>query len=465
VADRDPSIRTRKDVIAALRRGVVPEAGLALFATGMDRYVRVLDDELTDAAAGRGVFKAVRADYGGGKTFFARWLEARALEKGFAAAEVQVSETETPLYKLETVYRRAMERLATASVARNAFRSVVDGWLFGLEDELRAAGELKSDDPDTVAEAVGKALEQRLARVSAVNRSFAASLRAYHKAVLAADEPLAEGLIAWVSGQPNVAASVKRAADVKGEIDARAALTFFQGLLVVLRESGHKGLVLVLDEVETVQRQPRNIRDRSLNELRHLIDELDGGHLPGLYLLITGTPPFFEGRDGVKRLPPLDQRLSVNFGPDSRKDNLRQPQVRLLPFERPRLLEVGHRVRDLYPSSDDSVAKRVTDGVISGLAETVTGKLGGQVGIAPRLYLRTLVDVLDRTNDQPDYDPATDYKVTIDPVNDMTPEERLRAGYALGPDDIAALRVSDEDDAPPEPASRASDVRLEGLDP
>lgn len=463
--ERDPSVRTRKDVIAALRRGVVPEAGLALFASGMDRYVRVLDDELTDVAAGRGVFKAVRGDYGTGKTFFARWLEARALDKGFAAAEVQVSETETPLYKLETVYRRAMERLATASVPRNAFRSIVDGWLFGLEDELRAAGELTSDDPAAVAAAVGKALEQRLARVSAVNRSFAAALRAYHQATLAGDEPLAEGLIAWVTGQPNVAASVKRAADVKGEIDARAALTFFQGLLVVLRESGHKGVVLVLDEVETVQRQPRNVRDRSLNALRQLIDELDGGHLPGMYVLITGTPPFYEGRDGVKRLIPLDQRLSVSFGADPRKDNLRQPQVRLLPFERERLLEVGRRVRDLYPASDGAaLSERVPDKVIAGLADTVTGKLGGQVGIAPRLYLRTLVDVLDRVNDQPDYDPASDYTVEIEPHH-MTAEERMRAGYALGPEDIAALRVSDEDDAPPETAGRAADVRLEGLDP
>ena len=459
MAERDPSLRVKKDVIAALRRGTVPDTGLALYATGMDRYSRVLEAELDDAVAGRGVFKAVRGEWGEGKTFFARWLEARALERGLATAEVQISETETPLHKLETVYRRAMERLSTASVPKNAFRSIVDGWLYGLEDELRAAGELKSDEPIEVAAAVDAALEQRLKRVSQANQSFAAVLRAYHKAALAGNEALAQGLIAWISGQPNVPAAVKREGGVKGEIDTRAALTCFQGLLVVLKESGHKGLVLVLDEVETIQRQPRNVRDRSLEGLRKLIDELDAKSLPGLYLLITGTPSFFDGREGVQRLVPLHQRVHIDFGTDPRKDNLRAPQVRLLPFDRERLLEVGRRVRDLYPADDSTrVAERVGDGFLASMADAVIGKLGGSAGVSPRLFLRKLVDVLDRVNDQPDFDPAKEYVVELKP-EELNPLERQRAGIELSPGDLTALRPNERDEDP----ARADNVPLEGL--
>jgi hypothetical protein len=455
-------VRLRKDVISALRRGVVPEAGLDLYATGMDRYARVLGDELDDVAAGRGVLKAIRGEWGEGKTFFARWLEARALERGFATAEVQISDTETPLYRLETIYRRAMERLATRSVPRNAFRAVVDGWIYSIEDELRAAGELSSDSADVVAAAIDRALEQRLSRVSRTNQSFAAVLRAYHKAVVGQDEPLAQGLIAWISGQPNVAAAAKRAAGVKGEIDSRTALTFLQGLLVVLRESGHKGLVLVLDEVETIQRQPRNVRDRSLEGLRKLVDELESGTFPGLYVLVTGTPAFFDGREGIQRLPPLHQRLRVDFGADPRKDNLRLPQVRLLPFDRERLLEVGRRVRDLYPAHDAAgFTRRTPDAFLASLADAVTGKLGGHVGVAPRIFLRKLVDALDRVNDQPDFDPAREYAVDVR-AEDMNPAERARAGVELAPGDLEALRPSekDTDDRPRGPA----DVPLGDLD-
>ena len=102
-------------MIDALRRGTVPQAGLDLFAVGLERFESAIDDELAAVAAGGAAFKAVRGEYGSGKTFFARWLAERAKRQGFAVTEIQISETETPLHRLETVYRRLAERLATAS--------------------------------------------------------------------------------------------------------------------------------------------------------------------------------------------------------------------------------------------------------------------------------------------------------------------------------------------------------------
>ena len=108
------SAQRRREIIDALRRGTVPQRGLDVFAVGLERFEPALDEELRAVAAGGAGFKAVRGEYGSGKTFFARWLQERAKRLGFATAEVQISETETPLHRLETVYRRAMERLSTA---------------------------------------------------------------------------------------------------------------------------------------------------------------------------------------------------------------------------------------------------------------------------------------------------------------------------------------------------------------
>jgi hypothetical protein len=55
------------------------------------------------------------------------------------------------------------------------------------------------------------------------------------------DTAIAEGLVAWLSGQPNVAAGVKKIANIKGTVDHVAALSFVQGLLLVLKDSGHPG--------------------------------------------------------------------------------------------------------------------------------------------------------------------------------------------------------------------------------
>lgn len=89
------SAARRRTVIDALRRGAVPESGLDLLATGLDRFEAALDAELDAVASGGAVFKAVRGEYGSGKTFFTRWLGERAKRSNFAVAEIQISENET----------------------------------------------------------------------------------------------------------------------------------------------------------------------------------------------------------------------------------------------------------------------------------------------------------------------------------------------------------------------------------
>src|ERR1019366_5357583 len=267
----------RQQIVDALRRGTVPRRGLDLFAVGMDRFDKALDKELTSVAAGEGVFKAVRGDYGTGKTFFSRWLEHRALQRGFATAVVQISETDTPLYRMETVYRRALENLQTKEWEQGAFRSLVERWFYALEEEILAEGKILETDTEALGNAVAGLLEKRLASVSAIQPQFAAALRACHVARLAGDNATAEGLIAWLMAQPNVGPDIKRRAGIKGGVDGLGASGFFRGLLELLRQTGRKGLLLVLDECETIQRVRGDLREKSLNALRQLVDDLDGG--------------------------------------------------------------------------------------------------------------------------------------------------------------------------------------------
>ncbi|GAA4260837.1 BREX system ATP-binding protein BrxD [Dietzia aurantiaca] len=424
----------RTAIIDALRKGTVPAEGLDQLAVGLDRLAPILGEELDKVASGSAVFKAVRGEYGSGKTFFARWLQQQAIERGFAVAEVQISELETPLHRLETVYRRACEELRTAAVSRQAFRAVLDDWLLSVED----------DAADSAGDAE-ELLEERLRPVAEAAPVFPLALRGYRAALLSGETETADGLAAWLGGQRNVAASAKRAAGVKGELDHFLAMGFFQGLLQVLDGSGHSGLLLVLDEVETLQRMRGDVREKALNALRQWIDELDSGRYPGMYLLITGTTAFFEGRQGIKRLPPLDQRIGVRFDSDPRFDNPRQPQIRLQAFDFPRLIEVGTRVRELYVTgiSDDAAARitrYVDDDYLRVLAESVAGKLGGQVGIAPRQYLRMLVDVMDRVEMFADFVPREHFTPTLEST-DLSENERSAAassssGSLDDPDDI-----------------------------
>lgn len=448
-------------IVNALRSGLVPAEGLSHFVTGLDALLGAVNEELDFVASGKGAAKWIRGEYGTGKTFAARYLCAKARERGFASSEVQISINDTPLHHLETIYRRLIERLETAADGSNAFQAVVDGWLYQVGEEVTRLRGISEDDPAFVG-ASEQRLEDKLADLSRRNPAFAQVLRAYHRANHEGDFNTARGLLAWLAGQPHTEASVLRVAGIKGKVDGQAALTFLAGLLQLLRQSGYDGLVVVLDEVETIQRMNAQSREKSLNALRQLMDMQAKGELGGLYLVVTGTRDFFEGYKGLKALAPLYQRVQVNFGEDARWDNLRAPQVRLLPFNEERLLTVGRRVRDIYPAKNAArVEALVDERFLRALVAQVTAGFGARVALAPRLFLRELVDVMDRVDLHADYNPVEHYKLNLDDAK-LTPEE-LAAKHGR------PLPEGDEEEAEADgpavkevPVNRKKDRRLEG---
>ena len=183
-----------------------------------------------------------------------------------------------------------------------------------------------------------------------------------------------------------------------------------------------------------------DVREKALNALRQLVDEVDGGRFPGLYLLITGTPAFFDGTQGMQRLPPLAQRLATDFTTDARFDNPRAVQIRLPGFSQDLLHEVGadrpQPVRGRQRRRRTHPRRWSTTTTSRLLAAAVAGSLGGKVGVAPRVFLKKLVgDVLDRVDQFDDFDPRQHYKLTVSDgeLNDV---ERNAAAGAANPDDI-----------------------------
>lgn len=432
------SPQRRLEILDALRRGTVPSSGLDVLAVGLERFVPIFDEELARAASGAGVFKAVRGEYGAGKTFLTRWLAERAKSKGLATSEVQISEVDTPPHRYQTIYRRLVEQLSIASMRGGAMRTVIDSWFFALEDDVLKNNAVDPTNPAELAGRTVELMERRLGSITRTAPAFAAALRGYRDALARGDRAVADGLLAWLGGQPNVGATVKRQAGIKGDLDHDGALSFLAGLLAVLREAGYPALVVVLDEVETMQRMRTDTRDKGLEALRKLIDDVYENRFPGLYLLVTGTPAFFDGPQGIQRLTPLAQRLHTDFTADPRFDNPRAVQVRLPGFDIGSLVEVGKKVRNLFADGapdPDRVRRLADDEYLEVLAKAVTGDLGSRVGIAPRLYLKKLVgDVLDRIELVPDFEPRRHYRLTLTD-SELTEVERS-ARAAASPDEI-----------------------------
>lgn len=413
-------------VLNALRNGTVPDLGLEEIAVGLDPQVAAIKEGLSFCQQGRSGYKFLRGDYGAGKTFLSSLVASEASEMGFLFSKVVVSTADTPMYKPLSLYRRLCENLSRSTRQPGGqFRSIVDRWLYGLEEKVVELNGIDEEDPEFAA-AVSRMVDRELLGLGDTAGRMAACLKGYHQAQLQGDYAQSGALLDWMSGEDKVAASMKRLAGVTGKLTDRDAFSFLRGLLEVVRSNPEqKGILVVFDEVETVLRLRKPERARSFEVLRQLVDACDRHEFPGLYLLFTGTADFFESTQGVPSMPPLDDRIRVEFS-EAQSDNLRQPQIRLKAFDQERLKAVAHKVRDLYPSQK-TLKKVVTDEVLEQLTNAMTAGFGGRIEVIPRLFLRRWVDLLDRA----DQDPKFEAKAFLDESGfaamtsgDLTDQER-----------------------------------------
>lgn len=410
-------------IFERLRSGVVPDRSLEAFAVGIDKQRSELDRQLKLAADREGVFKFLRGGYGCGKTFMSRLAVLDAQSKGFATSFVVVSDNDLHFHKFDDVYRKVVQELSTQTCPRGALSDIIDRWIVKVEDALIAAG--ADEDAEDFDAQVQTRIEDELASLTEgqAPEDMARVLRTIFSLKQAGKIGEASALISWLSGSENVAASAKKAAGVKGDIGSREALDYLHGILEIVKAAGYKGLVIVIDEAETILRMRSDIRGKSLNGIRQICDAAD--RYQGLLWLFTGTPEFFDTKRGVAGLAPLHDR--IKFEKKGKFVNSRQPQLALTSFDAPRLRDVALKLREIYPTPHpDRIKNKVTTDFIERLVNKVTAGFKGDVGIVPRQFLREFINVLDLTSDNEDYDPMAEEG--FNPQNLTEDENRVRAG-------------------------------------
>ena len=410
-----------KDVVhlfEKLRSGLVPERGLDAIAEGVERPRAELGRQLGLAAAGEGCIKFLRGGYGCGKTFMARLATLDAQAAGFATSFVVVSDNDLRFHKFDEVYSKVVSELSTDECQRGALDAMLDRWICAIEERLEASGvDPDAEDFDTQ---VRRELERALLSLTAgkIPMDFVRVVQAYFDAKQAGDYATSAALLSWLSGSKNVAAAAKRSAGIKGDINSSDAMEYLRGVVEITRAAGYRGLLVVIDEAETILRMRSDGRRKSLNGIRQIADS--AGSYEGLLWIFTGTPEFFDTRRGVAGLAPLYDRIGlIEKGGFA---SLKQPQLQLKPFDKGRLLAVANRLVSLFPARD-RLGDRVSADFLGRLVDEVSAGLKADVGVVPRVFLRELIEVLDLCEEYAEYVPAERYGFNAS-ERALTPEER-----------------------------------------
>lgn len=436
ISDRD-----REHIFERLRHGAVPERGLEAFAVGIERHRAEIHRLLDLAGSGEGVVKFLRGGYGCGKTFMSRLALLDAQAKGFATSFVVVSDNDFHIHKFEVLYRKVVQELGTSSCPKGALGDIVDRWFARVENALIDGG-ADENAPD-FDQKVQKRIDEEIQSLTGgkAPEDLGRVMREVFRLKQAGKVGEAGALLSWLSGSENVASSEKKSAGVKGDISTQDALAYLRGILEMVKAAGYNGLVIVIDEAETILRMRSDVRGKSLNGIRQIVDAAD--KFPGLFWIFTGTPDFFDTKRGVAGLQPLHDR--IQFQREGGLVSMRQPQLELRPFDRARLKDVGLRLRQLYPGGDPNiVAQKVSPDVIEARVDEVTKGFGGDVGIVPRQFLRTLVNMFDVVAENPDADlqrQARTSDLPRTPVEERAAEGKKPVEYEPEPEDQTGYSV------------------------
>ncbi|WP_353892470.1 BREX system ATP-binding protein BrxD [Proteinivorax hydrogeniformans] len=417
-------------IIDSLRNGTVPSEGTDKIAVGIDDELNEISNQLNKVEEGGGSFKFIIGDYGSGKTFFSSSVREKAFQRQFVVSSVVISQ-EAPLHKFEELYSKIMGGMRIGSNKEiPAFSLLLEEWLSNIEEKIIEIADLDPDeDQEKFQQEIGKRIDDELQVVGSIANSFANAIRSFYKAKYAGDSKLAQGAIAWLKGE-KVSADIKRQLSVVGNVSRANSFEFFRALLHMIKSAGYQGIVVILDEVETVQKlQTANMRNNAYENLRLFIDETDKGNFNNCFFLYTGTTDLMESEKGFKALDPLDQRLDVKR--DNEFKNLRQPVMFLDGFNREKLREVAKKVRDIHGQVNSwSAEEKVSNEFLERFITDMSQGFGGEINISPRSFLRKLVDILDKSEMYEDYVPEEKF-VFDDEVRNMVEDTEKSTAHIV----------------------------------
>jgi DNA-nicking Smr family endonuclease len=409
----DLNQKTARDLIDALRQGVVPDRHLDLLAVGQEEARRHLVELLHHAAGGKSEFKFVRGAYGSGKTFLCSWLREQALEGSFAVSTVRIG-PDQPLSDLPVFFSGLVDGLRTPEKRdASALTDLLESWLLavhrdalrGLEDN--AFAQAKSD---RLLPQIEARIEEELAGLADVDPGLSPALRSFYRARLEGDQETASTALSWLRGSRALPASALHRIGVRGHLSPDEAFPRMRALLRIINGGGYRGLLLIIDELELVRRFPQaRQRERAYETLRLLIDECGENGLPGCLLLATGTDQLFEDeRYGLASYRALALRVAP---PQTSQGtvSVRQPIVVLEALDSSRLLQVALRAREIHAQAYDWPASdRVPRTVLERMVEEWTVFGEGLTERLPRPFLREVVHLLDLCQERPNV-PADEY--------------------------------------------------------
>ena len=329
---------TRDDLISLASYGIPPNESVAEeLSVALGGFISSWKKEtLPFIQAGGAELRFLEAPYGRGKTHLLMVMGAEARKAGFATAFIQCSQGTKPFGSLADTYRSLASSIRfpthTTGQSYNYLESIADL----TPDQIQILSSSKKITPGL----------NNLIRSCWKNR------------MLSPQHYVHSSLIALLTADPYRQVSIRQLYRAGhglqvpiGKLGKRTAMAWLRGILIYPQVVGLKGLVILFDETGAdfhLDREPMGIKREHFANLRHIIDHMGVGNIPGCSITYAVAANFLESAFSI--LPPLAQRIERSI-PNSRNfrtiwcdlDELTEPGIDTEAF----FLELGQRIINL----------------------------------------------------------------------------------------------------------------------
>ncbi len=384
-----------RPIIEELRKGSVPADQVPFFTVGRENWIKFIADDLENyIAQGGAKVRFIRGDYGDGKTHFMSIIRHLALSQGFAVSFVVLTR-EVPIHKFEAVYQNIVRQLR-GTFSGLGIRNLLKQWLDDLaKPETPLTGE-------QIAE-----LAENLRNLSGMNINFANALIALLRnrfTPLSEEESqddrtnARELLLHWFEAGKATKKELKPFA-VFEVVNKSNSKLMLNSLNSFLRYQGYKGLILLLDELETVIAQSASIRNAAYENVRLLIDNSEQAEYFHIFFAII--PDVLLSEKGFKSYDALWSRVRAIGEQEEEKPagkrvlNYRGVLVDLhqTPLKQQEFVTLGQRLRHIHQIAYRwDAAASVSDKILLELCENQQ-KMGLLSEV--RLFVKQVIRLLD----------------------------------------------------------------------
>ena len=389
-AELDLKAFEARAVIEDLRKGSVPIDYVPSFTVGRQRWLTFVEEDLDHyIAEGGAKVRFINGDYGDGKTHFMSVVRHLALQKGFAVSFVVLTR-EVPIHKFEVVYQTIVRQLR-GTFEGAGIRGLVDTWADSL------APELANQDGSSFQERL-TALSEELRALPGMDLNFANALVGLvnHRFGLVGESEAAEErlqarevLYQWFEGS-RVAKRELKPFQIFETLSKTNSKRLLGSLIAFLRYRGYQGLILLMDELETVIAQSASIRNAAYENVRLLIDNTE--HAQYLHIFFSIIPDVILSEKGFKSYDALWSRVrSIGEG---KRLNYRSVLIDLhrTPLKTEELIALGQTLRRIHETAYRWDGAAVTDELIEKVcaAQKRMGLLS-----EVRLFVKQIIRILD----------------------------------------------------------------------